>query len=119
MYGTNTDSNKKLPTLDDMLAVMAEGKLSPDNASEPFKQSNAASYALAAASAVEYDPSQILVLWPGALISETHEPQLRILTPLNGPLATPFLLLVLLFSPGECVERRVLVLVLHFTMAVI
>lgn len=37
------------------------GKLRFEEAEEPLRQSNAASYALAAASGVEYEPNQILV----------------------------------------------------------
>lgn len=58
------------------------GKLRFEEAEEPLRQSNAASYALAAASGVEYEPNQILVFWFGALISDTQDPQLLILTPL-------------------------------------
>lgn len=56
------------------------GKLS--GADGPRRQTTAASYALAAISAVGNDPSQIRVRLFGSRISETHFPHVRIRTPL-------------------------------------
>lgn len=58
----------------------SSGKLR--NADEPFKVSAAASCARAAISAVSNVPSQIRFFFFGSLISETHFPHVRILTPL-------------------------------------
>ena len=53
-------------------------------ADSPFKHTTAASYALAAISGVENDPSQIRLRVSGSLISVTHFPHARIRTPLNA-----------------------------------
>ncbi|KAK9167720.1 hypothetical protein Scep_002911 [Stephania cephalantha] len=56
------------------------GKLSL--ALRPRKCSAAKSYAVAAISGVSKLPSQILVFFPGSLISDTHFPHFLFLTPL-------------------------------------
>lgn len=70
------------------------------------------SYALAAAIAVEYDPSHILDLLLGSLISATHFPHFLILIPLYV-LSCCFCETIVVSDGGESTKSLVVVVVVE------